>query len=40
VQHRDTLYPEIAGRVGEPNRWITLHARRVLDWYERRSSSS
>ena len=39
VQHRDTLYLELSGRVGEPNRWITLRARRVLDWYERRSSA-
>jgi hypothetical protein len=37
VQHRDTLYPELSGHVGEPNRWITLRARRVLDWYERQS---
>jgi hypothetical protein len=40
VRHRDTLYPEIAGIVGEPNRWITLRARRVLNWYERRSSDT
>ena len=32
VRHRDTLYHELAGPVGEPNRWITLRARRVLDW--------
>ena len=32
VRHRDTLHPELAGTVGEPNRWITLRARRVLDW--------
>ena len=30
VQHRDTLYPELAGDVGKPNRWVTLRARRVL----------
>ena len=36
VRHRDTLYEEIAGAVGEPNRWITLRALRVLDWYGRR----
>jgi len=30
LQHRDTLYPELAGDVGKPNRWITLRARRVL----------
>jgi hypothetical protein len=33
VRHRDTLYEELAGAVGEPNRWITLRAGRVLDWY-------
>ena len=32
VRHKDTLYPELAGEVGAPNRWITLRARRVLDW--------
>ena len=32
MRHRDTLYPELAGEVGEPNRWITLRALRVLDW--------
>ena len=37
VRHRDTLHAEFSGRVGEPNRWITLRARRVLDWYERRA---
>ena len=31
VHHKDTLYPEMAGDVGEPNRWITLQALRVLD---------
>ncbi len=36
VRHRQTLYTEIAGDVGEPNRWITLRARRVLRWYEGR----
>jgi len=35
VRHRDTLYEEIAGVVGEPNRWITLRALRVLDWFGR-----
>ena len=24
VRHKDTLYEEIAGAPGEPNRWITL----------------
>ena len=32
VRHRGTFYPEIAGEVGEPNRWVTLRALRVLDW--------
>ena len=32
VRHRDTLYPEYAGEVGQPNRWITLRALRVLNW--------
>jgi hypothetical protein len=32
VRHRDTLYEELAGAVGEPNRWITLRALRVLKW--------
>jgi hypothetical protein len=33
VRHRGTLYPDMAGGVGAPNRWITLRALRVLDWY-------
>lgn len=33
VRHRDTLYPELAGAVGEPNRWITWRALRVLNAY-------
>jgi hypothetical protein len=33
VRHRDTLHEEMAGAVGEPNRWVTLRARRVVDWY-------
>jgi hypothetical protein len=32
ARHRDTLYEEVAGTVGAPNRWITLRALRVLDW--------
>ena len=35
LRHRNTLYEELAGTVGEPNRWITLRALRVLDWYAR-----
>ena len=37
VRHRDTLHTEMAGEVGEPNRWITLRALRVLDWSARRA---
>ena len=37
VRHRDTLYEELAGAVGAPNRWITLRALRVLDWHARRT---
>ena len=33
VRHRDTLHEELAGTVGAPNRWITLRALRVSDWY-------
>jgi hypothetical protein len=36
VRHRDTLHEELAGTVGAPNRWVTLRALRVLDWYARR----
>jgi hypothetical protein len=36
VRHRDTLHEEMAGTVGAPNRWITLRALRVLDWYAHR----
>ena len=39
VQHRNTLHGEFAGAVGEANRWITLRARRVLDWYALRKGS-
>ena len=31
VRHKHTLYEEMAGEVGESNRWVTLRARRVLD---------
>lgn len=30
VRHRDTLYQEMAAEVGQPNRWVTLRALRVL----------
>jgi hypothetical protein len=36
VRHEDTLHEELAGPVGAANRWITLRALRVLDWYGRR----
>jgi hypothetical protein len=32
VRHKNTLYVEMAGEVGAPNRWITLRALRVLQW--------
>lgn len=35
LRHKGTLHEELAGAVGEPNRWITLRALRVLDWYAR-----
>ena len=35
LRHRRTLYEDIAGDVGEPNRWITLRASRVLAWSAR-----
>jgi len=31
-RHRDTLYEDVAGAVGVPNRWVTLRALRVLNW--------
>ena len=37
VRHRDTPHTEMAGEVGQPNRWITLRALRVLDWSARRA---
>ncbi|HEX6808034.1 MAG TPA: hypothetical protein VF118_08615 [Gemmatimonadaceae bacterium] len=33
VRHQDTLHQEIAGPGGAPNRWVTLSALRVLDWF-------
>jgi hypothetical protein len=33
IRHRDTPHEELAGPVGTANRWVTLRARRVLDWY-------
>jgi hypothetical protein len=37
VRHKNTLYPEMSGAVGAPNRWITLRALRVTNWYDRLS---
>ena len=33
LRHRNTLHEQLAGPVGEANRWITLRAQRVLDWF-------
>jgi hypothetical protein len=33
IRHKDTLFEELAGLVDAPNRWITLRALRVLNWY-------
>jgi hypothetical protein len=35
MRHDNTVHEELAGPVGAPNRWITLRALRVLDWYAR-----
>ena len=32
ARHKNTLFEELAGPVGAPNRWITLYALRVLRW--------
>ena len=32
VRHRRTIHEEMAGDVGEPSRWVTLRALRVLAW--------
>ncbi len=31
--HRDSIYRDVEDGAGRPSRWITLRARRVLDWY-------
>ena len=33
ARHKRTLYEELSGAVGEPNRWVTLQALQVLDWF-------
>jgi hypothetical protein len=40
VRHKNTVHEEMAGPVGAPNRWITLRALRVLDWYARPDPTS
>ncbi len=40
VRHKNTVHQELAGSVGAPNRWITLRALRVLDWYACRDQTS
>ena len=40
MRHENTVHEELAGPVGAPNRWITLRALRVLDWYARRDQTS
>jgi hypothetical protein len=37
MRHHNILHEELAGPVGAANRWITLRALRVLDWYARRN---
>jgi len=32
-RHKNTLFPEFSGDVGASNRWVTLRALRVLDWF-------
>lgn len=34
VQHSGTMPVDLGERVGEPSRWITLRAMRVLQWYK------
>lgn len=36
LRHKNTLHPEMSGEVGAPNRWITLRAWRVMDWFAHR----
>jgi hypothetical protein len=33
IRHNDSPYEELVGPVGEANRWITLRALRVSDWF-------
>jgi hypothetical protein len=34
VRHKNILHEDMAGTVGVANRWITMRALRVLEWYE------
>ncbi len=34
--HRDALHGDLEGGAGQPSRWNTLRALRVLDWYSAR----
>ena len=36
VRHKDTPHEDISGAVGAPNRWVTLRALRVLEWFGHR----
>jgi hypothetical protein len=40
LRHHNTLHEGLAGSVGKPNRWITLRALRILDWYAAREQTS
>jgi hypothetical protein len=40
LRHKNTLHEGLVGPVGAPNRWITLRALRVLDWYARPDQTS
>ncbi len=31
--HRDSVHDDLEGGAGQPSRWNTLRALRVLDWY-------
>jgi len=33
IRHKNSPYEELAGALGEANRWITLRALRVVDWF-------
>jgi hypothetical protein len=35
--HRDAIHDDLEGGAGQPSRWNTLRALRVLDWYSAQS---